>query len=137
MIIVTIVPKRYFLYYFFIVEHIRSHCFPLFSFTHFAPSSSSCSSPSLSLPLPTDASASAPSSRLVASPFPYHHCPACARRDPAAYCPFCDLYIGYRVLKVESQLLYKTYEEVQQLARYLETHARVISDISKEAKSGM
>ena len=99
------------------------------------PSSSSCSSPSLSLPLPTDASASAPSSRLVASPFPYHHCPACARRDPAAYCPFCDLYIGYRVLKVESQLLYKTYEEVQQLARYLETHARTISDISKEAKS--
>ena len=84
--------------------------------------------PSLSLP-------AAPSSRLVASPFPYHRCPGCARRERSAYCPFCDMYVGYRVLKVESQLLYKSYEEVQQLARYLETHARVISDMSKEAKS--
>ena len=100
-----------------------------------SPSPASSTSPSPSLPFPADSPSSAPSSRLVAAPFPYHHCPACARRDPAAYCPFCDLYIGYRVLKVESQLLYKTYEEVQQLARYLETHARVISDISKEAKS--
>ena len=102
-----------------------------------SPTPASSTSPSPSLPFPADSPSSAPSSRLVAAPFPYHHCPACARRDPAAYCPFCDLYIGYRVLKVESQLLYKTYEEVQQLARYLETHARVISDISKEAKSGM
>ena len=77
----------------------------------------------------------ASSSRLMASPYPYHHCPACNRCDPTAYCPFCDLYVGYRVLKIESQLLYKSYEDVQQLARYLETHARVISDMSKEAKT--
>ena len=50
------------------------------------------------------------------------------------YCIFCDLYVGYRLLKVESQLLYKSYEDMQQLSRYIESHAKRIMDSSKEAK---
>lgn len=69
------------------------------------------------------------SARDTAAPFPFHACPACVCRSAReGYCPFCDLYVGYRVLKVESSLLYKSYYDIQDLARFLESQTRSICD---------
>ena len=69
------------------------------------------------------------SARDTAAPFPFHACPACVCRSAREeYCPFCDLYVGYRVLKVESSLLYKSYYDIQDLARFLESQTRSICD---------
>ena len=74
------------------------------------------------------------SARDTASPFRFHACPACTRGKTGDYCPFCDLYVALRVLKVESGLLYKSYLDVQDLSRFLELKTNQICDVPSRGR---
>lgn len=77
------------------------------------------------------------SARDTASPFGYHKCPVCRyRADPLSYCLFCDLYVPYRMLKVQSGLLYKSYSEVVTLTRFIEEKTRHICEMPAKSKVG-
>ena len=67
------------------------------------------------------------SAREVASAYPYHRCPTCQATDQK-YCLYCDLYIYLRVLKIEANVLYKSYSDVQFITRYIEENAVKITE---------
>ena len=93
--------------------------------------------PVTQVPLDLLADPQSHSARDTASPFPYHKCPVCRYRfNHLSYCLFCDLYVPYRMLKVQSGLLYKSYTEVITLARFIEEKTRQICDMPGKSRAG-
>lgn len=72
--------------------------------------------------LPTITGQPEKSVRDKASYFHYHRCPVCLATQQK-YCIYCDMYIYYRVLKIEANVLYKSYQDVQFITRYIEENA--------------
>lgn len=67
------------------------------------------------------------STREKCSSYHYHHCPLClASAKPmniVSYCIYCNCYVPYQMLRMESNNLHKTLAEVQSMARFMEESA--------------